>query len=71
MTAKKMIANRKLVLARHPGVIFTLVAATNQAFNGTAEAQANLNHVELIDGAILSAMLSQVAITRGELDQLV
>ena len=68
---KDVVGGAAAYRTRHPGVIFTLVAATNQAFNGTAGAQANLNHVELLDGARLSAMLSEVVIARSELDQLV
>jgi hypothetical protein len=54
--------------ARHSGVSFKRVAVTNQRFNGTASAQANLNHVELVDREDLIKMLIKKPIKRRELE---
>lgn len=55
--------------ARHPGVSFRMVAATNQRFNGTARSQAAVLHVELIDGEGLAALLERHPVKRGELER--
>lgn len=52
---------------RYPGVGFSLVAATNQRFNGTARQQAKALHVELVEGADLAKLLEQYPMRQGEL----
>jgi phage host-nuclease inhibitor protein Gam len=54
----------------HPGVVFTKVAATNQFFNENAHYHAGLNHVRLIDQAVLSKLLEQHRIVRGDIEAL-
>lgn len=54
---------------RHPGVAFSMVAATNQRFNGTARQQADILRVELIDGDDLKRLLNEHPIKRGELER--
>ena len=53
---------------RHPGVVFSMVAATNQSFNGTARQQAKTLHVELVDGDDLEVLLAKHPVKRGELE---
>ena len=53
--------------ARFPGVRFTLVAATNRRFNGTARQQAKVLHVELVEGTDLAELLKQYPTRQGEL----
>jgi hypothetical protein len=53
--------------ARYPGIRFSKVAATNRRFNGPARLQAQLNHVELVDGSDLAALLNANPIRRREL----
>lgn len=53
---------------RHPGVVFSMVAATNQRFNGTARQQAKTLHVELVDGDDLAVLLAKHPVKRGELE---
>lgn len=67
---KDVVGGAAGYVAHHPGVKFSLVAATNQRFNGIARHQANLNHVELVDGESLAAMLVAHPMTRGELESL-
>ena len=54
---------------RHPGVTFSMVAATNQRFNGTARQQAEILRVELVDGDDLENLLAKHPVKRGELDR--
>lgn len=56
--------------ARHPGVSFRMVAATNQKFNSMARHQARLNHVELVDQEVLKKMLIEKPVLRGEVEAL-
>jgi Holliday junction resolvase len=67
---KDVVGGAAGYVARHPDVKFSLVAATNQRFNGIARSQANLNHVELVDRESLAAMLEAHPVTRGELENL-
>jgi len=67
---KDVVGGTAAYVARHPAVKFSLVAATNQRFNGIARSQANLNHVELVDRENLAAMLEAQPVTRGELENL-
>jgi hypothetical protein len=53
--------------ARYPGIAFSLVAATNQRFNGTAKQQAALLHVALVESTDLAVLLDQYPVRRGEL----
>lgn len=64
---KDVVAGSAAYAARHPGVRFSLVAATNRRFNGTAREQARLNHVELLDVDDLVERLNEQPIRRGEL----
>ena len=66
---KDVVAGSASYAAKHPGVKFSLAAVTNRRFNGTARAQANLNHVEILDHEDLSRMLAERPVTRGELGQ--
>lgn len=54
---------------RHPGVSFSMIAATNQRFNGTARRQAEILHVELVDGEDLESLLAKHPVKRGELER--
>ena len=54
---------------RHPGVSFSMVAATNQRFNGTARQQAEILRVELVDGDDLERLLAKHPVKRGELER--
>ncbi|WP_447985867.1 restriction endonuclease [Nitrospira sp. Nam74] len=67
---KDVVAGAAGYVARHPGVKFSLVAATNQRFNAVARAQANVNHVQLLDGESLAAMLQKNPVTRREIENL-
>ena len=62
-----MAAGAAAYSARHPGVSFTLVAATNQRFNGTARQQAKVLHVELVEGTDLAELLERYPTREGEL----
>ena len=64
---KDVVAGAAGYAARFPGVRFSLVAVTNRRFNGTAKAQAAVNHVELIDFDGLAERLSERPVKRGEL----
>lgn len=67
---KDVVGGAAAYVAHHRDVKFSLVAATNQRFNGIARSQANLNHVELVDRESLAAMLEAQPVTRGELENL-
>jgi flagellar hook protein FlgE len=54
---------------RYPSVQFSMVAATNQRFNGTARQQAQILSVELIEGEDLLRLLVKYPVKRGELEQ--
>ena len=64
---KDVVAGAAGYAARFPSVRFSLVAVTNRHFNGTARAQAEVNHVELIDLDGLTERLRETPIKRGEL----
>lgn len=64
---KDVVGGSSAYLAKHPGIRFSLVAATNRRFNGTAREQARLNHVELLDGADLAERLAEKPVRQGEL----
>ena len=66
---KDVVAGAAAYSAKHPGVSFSLIAATNKRFNGTARSQATSNKVTLYEGNELAAMLSQTPVTRSELSQ--
>ena len=55
--------------ARFPGIKFTMVAVTNQRFNGNARHKAALLHVELVEKVQLEELLSKHSIKRGELER--
>lgn len=65
---KDVVAGKAGYQARHANVNFSLVAATNKRFNGTAKAQAALNHVELIDFDGLAKKLKENPVKWGELE---
>ncbi len=67
---KDVVGGAAAYVAHHRDVKFSLVAATNQRFNGIARSQANLNHVELVDRESLAAMLEARPVMRGELENL-
>ncbi len=52
---------------RYPGVKFSMIAATNQKFNGVARHQAAILHVELIERKQLIELLRRHPVQRGEL----
>lgn len=54
---------------RYPGVKFSMVAVTNQRFNGTAMQQAKVLNVELIDGDDLARLVAQYPMKRCELER--
>jgi hypothetical protein len=64
---KDVVAGSAAYAARHPGVRFSLVAVTNQRFNGTAREQARHNHVDLLDVDDLAERLNEQPVRRGEL----
>lgn len=64
---KDVVAGAAGYAVRYPGVKFSLMAVTNQRFNGTARAQAAINHVELIDVDGLAERLSETPVKTGEL----
>lgn len=64
---KDVVAGAAGYAARFPGVRFSLAAVTNRHFNGTARAQAAMNHVELIDFDGLAERLRERPVKRGEL----
>jgi hypothetical protein len=66
---KDVVAGAAAYSARHPEVTFSLIAATNKRFNGTARLQAAFNNVALYEGDELASMLSQTPVTRNELSQ--
>jgi hypothetical protein len=66
---KDVVAGAAAYSAKHPNVSFSLIAATNKRFNGTARAQASANGVTLYEGAALATMLSDTPIKRSELSQ--
>ncbi|MBF0192554.1 MAG: restriction endonuclease [Magnetococcales bacterium] len=65
---KEVVAGAAAYAARHPQVIFALVAVTNRHFNATAHEQARLNHVRLIEAAELQEMLTKYPVTQGEVE---
>jgi len=54
---------------RYPGVKFSMVAVTNQRFNGTARQQAKVLNVELVERDDLERLIEQHPIKRGELER--
>lgn len=66
---KDVSAGAPAYAQRHPGVQFSLVAATNQRFNNTAWQQAQLLNVELVDAEDLARLLAQYPMRRGELEK--
>lgn len=54
---------------RHPGVTFSMVAVTNQRFNGSARHQAEILQVDLVDGDDLEDLLARYPMKRGELER--
>ena len=65
---KDVAAGVRAYSERHPGISFSMVAATNQKFNGTAKSQAKTLGVELVEGDDLLRLLTQYPVRRGELD---
>ncbi|MFZ2630115.1 MAG: SNF2-related protein [Desulfosalsimonadaceae bacterium] len=65
---KEVAAGTSAYAARHTGITFKKIAATNQRFNGMANAQANLNHVELVDRDGLLRMLADKPVKRRDLE---
>lgn len=66
---KDVAAGVRAYAQRHPGVFFSMIAATNQRFNGTARRQAEILHVELVDGKDLEILLAKHPVKRGELER--
>lgn len=61
---KEVVAGAAAYEAKHAGVGFKKVAVTNQFFNGSAQKQAHLNGVDLIDCEGLTKMLVEYPVTR-------
>jgi hypothetical protein len=66
---KDVAAGSAAYAARYPGVRLSMVAVTNQRFNGTARQQAQLLNVELIEGNDLAKLLEEHPMRRGELER--
>jgi hypothetical protein len=64
---KDVVAGAAGYAARYPGVRFSLAAVTNRRFNSTAQAQAAINHVKLIDFDGLAEMLRDKPVKQAEL----
>lgn len=64
---KDVVAGSAAYGAKHPGIEFKLVAATNKRFNGMARHQAKLNDVELLDSNDLTEWMREKPVRRGEL----
>ena len=64
---KDVAAGSATYAARYPGVKFSLLAVTNQRFNGTAKQQAKMLHVKLVQGRDLAGLLEQYPIPQREL----
>ena len=65
---KDVAAGTAAYAVRHSSIIFKKIAATNQRFNGMANFQANLNHVELVDRDDLVRMMKEKPIQRRDLE---
>jgi Holliday junction resolvase len=65
---KDVVTGTTAYARRHPGIAFSRVAATNQFFNDTAQAQARMNHVELIDRETFAELLRHSPVTRLEIE---
>lgn len=66
---KDVAAGAAVYAARFPGIRFSMVAVTNQKFNGNARQKAALLHVDLIERAELEELLSANQMRRGELER--
>ena len=66
---KDVSAGATIYAARFPGIRFSMVAVTNQRFNGNAREKAKLLHVEVIERNELEKMLLDHPIKRGELER--
>ncbi len=64
---KDVVAGSAGYATRFPGIRFSLAAVTNRRFNGTARAQAAVNHVELVDFDGLVERLRERPVKKGEL----
>ena len=68
-SVKDVAAGAGAYAQRHPGVVFSMAATTNQRFNGTARQQAAILQVELLDGDDSETLLAQHPVKRGELER--
>ncbi len=66
-SVKDVVAGTAAYTIKHPGVVFSKVAVTNQFFNGMAKVQAQLNHVQLVDQKGLVDMVNKKSVMRKEL----
>ncbi len=66
---KDVSAGATIYAVRFPGIRFSMVAVTNQRFNGNAKQKAALLHVELLERDELEEMLARHPIRRGELER--
>lgn len=66
---KDVAAGMSAYAHRYPDVTFSMVAATNQQFNGSAQQQARVNSVALVDGDELERLLAAHPMKRGELER--
>ena len=66
---KDVAAGSAAYAARYPGVRLSMVAVTNQRFNGTARQQAQLLNVELVEANDLAKLLEEYPMRRGELER--
>lgn len=66
---KDVAAGAAVYAARFPGIKFSMVAVTNQRFNGNARQKAALLHVDLIERPELEGLLSANQMRRGELER--
>jgi SNF2 family DNA or RNA helicase len=66
---KDVVAGEALYRKKHPKIKFSKIATTNQRFNGTAQAQAEANYVELIERHDLVQLLNSYTVTRIELER--
>jgi Holliday junction resolvase len=66
---KDVSTGAAIYAARFPGIKFSMVAVTNQRFNGNAKHKAALLHVKLIEREEVEALLAKHPMKRGELER--
>ena len=65
---KEIVGGTSWYSAQHPGVKFERVCVTNQGFNSTASAHAEMDDVQLISGDDLAGLLATFPVSRFELE---